>query len=29
MNGGGVIEWKDRENTFLAMVPVGGMECLA
>lgn len=29
MNGDRVIEWKDRENTFLAMVPVGGMECLA
>lgn len=29
MNGGGVIEWKERENTFLEMVPVGGTECLA
>lgn len=29
MNGDRVIEWKERENTFLEMVPVGGTECLA
>ena len=29
MNGDRVIEWKEGENTFLVMVPVGGTECLA